>query len=76
MQDQFNITEEQWQLIDKDLFAQNPFRACTEILTLGKPSLSLRDAQDILGERYRKLRAEHPEHFACDEANYWNDWYS
>lgn len=37
--------------------------------------VSLKDALDLLSERYRLLRAERPDEFCCSSEEYWEGFY-
>lgn len=71
-----DISEQQWHEIDALLFEDRPLLAVVAIRASVESSLELRMAADIMHERYRKLRAEQPERFDCDEKSYWDGWYS
>ena len=68
------ITEEQWQPIDEAIFANLKLPAIRHIRAAS--GCSLKEAIDVLYERYAKLRAEAPDRFNCTDEDYWAGFYS
>ncbi len=69
-----NISQEQWERIDEELFAGNRLFAIQQIRTAAQCSLGV--AIESVYQRFDKLAAECPERFRCDLNTYWAGFYS
>jgi hypothetical protein len=69
-----SITDEQWPPIDEAIFANLKLPAIRQIQAVN--GCSLREALDVLYERYEKLQTEAPEQFNCNDQDYWVNSYS
>ena len=68
------FSDQQWAAVDARIFAGNILLAIKVIR--GFAGVGIREALDIHIERYRQLRAQSPERFACSHEEYWRDFYS
>jgi hypothetical protein len=68
------LTEEQWNLVDEDLFAGNKLQAVMKIRQF--TGLNLSEVGEMMYSRYRKLRDEQPHKFIQSHEEYWQGWYS
>ena len=68
------LTEEQWKVVDEDLFAGVKLQALVKIRQFSGSGLS--EASETMYARYNKLRAEQPEQFKQSDEEYWQGWYS
>jgi hypothetical protein len=68
------LNDEQWAEIDAHILRSNTLAAIIRIRRFS--GVDIRDAIDILIERYRRLRAERPSDFPCSDEEYWRNTYS
>jgi hypothetical protein len=66
-------TAEQWVAIDTRILSRDILGALLQIRDVFGVGLS--DAKDIHFGRYRRLRDERPDDFACTDEEYWRDVY-
>ena len=69
-----NMNPEVWDKIDPLILSNDIITANMKLVdTLG---ISLSEAQDIFGVRYRYLREHKPDEFSCSHDDYWKGYYS
>ena len=68
------LNDEQWKIVDEDLFAGLRLQAVKRIRELS--GLRLSEASEMMYKRYEKLRAEQPDKFMESHEEYWQNWYS
>ena len=60
--------------LDELIFSNNKLEFIKQVREIKRCTLS--DATEILGQRYKKLRAEAPQKFSFSDESFWDNFYS